>query len=134
LHCNQLTRIDQLASLGNTLISLNLSANNINRIEGLDALRMLRELNLSSNRIKRLEGLSGLHELVALNVSHNLLTEIGPVFDTDSFQVLDFFYFLFFNMNTSPCLCRFVAQNYVVWTFDTIVWVGTTNLRRLIHC
>ena len=46
------SRIENIASLGATLRTLNLSGNAIERIEGLDALCVLRELNLASNRVR----------------------------------------------------------------------------------
>jgi Leucine-rich repeat (LRR) protein len=53
LHLNSLTVIENLAGVGNTLISLNLSGNAIRFIDGLDALRVLQELNLASNQVFR---------------------------------------------------------------------------------
>lgn len=50
---------------------LNLHANNIKKIDGLEELFHLRQLDLSSNLISRIEGISDLKNLQTLNLSFN---------------------------------------------------------------
>ena len=66
LHCNLLTRVENLLHLRN-LQHLDLSSNQIARMEGFDALVSLRTLNLACNLIETVKGLGnlrwGLHSL-----------------------------------------------------------------------
>jgi len=63
-------------NLAVNLRSLNLHANNLNRIDGsaLAGLRSLTELNLSSNQIDKIEGLESLSSLQVLDLSANKVT------------------------------------------------------------
>ena len=55
---------------------IDLSNNNISRIEGLENLIGLKELNLDNNQIIEIEGLENLIELESLNLSNNQITKI----------------------------------------------------------
>ena len=58
-------------------------------MQGLDALRCLRELNLASNRITHVDSASfaGLHELRSLTLAHNRIDALGDAFAAGAFQV-----------------------------------------------
>lgn len=58
------------------LRDLDLSNNDIERIEGLNNLKKLRVLNLQCNKISKIEGISTLKALEVLNISRNLIDEI----------------------------------------------------------
>ncbi len=68
---NQLGRIENLEVLKETLEELDLSNNKIEKIENLESLRNLRKLSLDSNLIKEIEGLENLVNLEELNLSSN---------------------------------------------------------------
>ena len=61
------------------LRELDLSNNDIEKIENLHTLKKLRVLNLSSNKITRIEGISSLKYLEVLNLSNNLIEEIPAI-------------------------------------------------------
>ena len=61
------------------LRELDLSNNDIEKIDGLSTLKRLRSLNLSFNKITKIEGLSGLKSLEILNLSNNLIESISPI-------------------------------------------------------
>ena len=58
------------------LKEINLSSNNIERIESLENLRHLKILDLSCNKIRVINGLGNLFELEKLNLSHNKIINI----------------------------------------------------------
>lgn len=58
---------------------LNLSHNDIQKIENLNTLKNLHELDLSFNKIAKLENISALKHLEILDLSNNLLEEIPPI-------------------------------------------------------
>ena len=58
------------------LKELNLSNNQISKIEGLDSLLNLSELDLSDNRILKIEGLDSLWNLSKLNLDRNLISKL----------------------------------------------------------
>ncbi|KAI9336834.1 hypothetical protein DFJ73DRAFT_849850 [Zopfochytrium polystomum] len=83
LSSNNISRIEALESL-TELEELNLSCNEIPRIEGLEMLRNLRYLNLSFNRIKSLDGLQGLCQHTSSALSHldlrgNLISDLDQL-------------------------------------------------------
>ena len=84
VHGNGLRSIDNLSTLVH-LRSLVLSANLIENIGGLDALRSLEYLNLAANRIRTVEHVEGLGELRKLILAHNQITDIGGLAQ-DRFQ------------------------------------------------
>lgn len=61
------------------LKELNLSNNDIEKIENLNNLKNLHVLNLSFNKIYKLENISVLKNLEILNLSNNLIEEIPPI-------------------------------------------------------
>ena len=67
-----------IAELGN-LNYLDLSNNNISKIEGIENMTNLVTLNLSSNRISKIEGLENLQNLKTLNLNGNNITDITPL-------------------------------------------------------
>ncbi|KAI5982031.1 hypothetical protein EDC04DRAFT_3151076 [Pisolithus marmoratus] len=73
---NRISHITGLQNLGATLTSLELGANRIRRIEGLDALVNLRELWLGKNKISRIENLDNLKQLTILSLQSNRITKI----------------------------------------------------------
>lgn len=58
---------------------LDLSSNNIEKIEGLESLSKLEVLNLSNNRISVLENMDTLVELTHFNIAHNSLGKLDNV-------------------------------------------------------
>ena len=72
---NQLTRIEGLDKLVN-LYYLDLSDNQLTRIEGLDKLTNLYYLGLSDNQLTRIEELAYLSQLESLDLSDNKLSVI----------------------------------------------------------
>lgn len=58
------------------LRELNLSNNDIEKIDGLSSLKKLRILNLSGNKITKIEGISGLKSLEIVNLAENLIESI----------------------------------------------------------
>lgn len=73
---NRISHITGLQGLGATLTSLELGANRIRRIEGLDALVNLKELWLGKNKITRIENLDNLKQLTILSLQSNRITKI----------------------------------------------------------
>ena len=61
------------------LKELNLSNNDIEKIENLNNLKNLHILNFSFNKISKLENISALKQLEILNLSNNLIEEIPPI-------------------------------------------------------
>ena len=61
------------------LRELNLSNNDIEKIENLNHLKNLHILNLSFNKISKIENISVLKQLEILNLSNNLIEEIPPI-------------------------------------------------------
>lgn len=60
-------------------MSLDLSFNHIEKIEGLESLKKLEELNLSNNRISVLENMDSLENLVSFNIANNSLKQLDEV-------------------------------------------------------
>lgn len=58
---------------------LDLSSNNIEKIEGLESLSKLEVLNLSNNKISVLENMDTLVELTHFNIAHNSLGKLDQV-------------------------------------------------------
>lgn len=75
LHCNHIQRIEGLTSAWH-LRHLDLSSNCISKIEGLSSLTSLRTLNLSCNLITKVEGLNGLLNLTRLDLSYNQINNL----------------------------------------------------------
>ncbi|XP_074544999.1 leucine-rich repeat and coiled-coil domain-containing protein 1 [Halichoeres trimaculatus] len=75
LHCNHIQRIEGLTSTWH-LRHLDLSSNCISKIEGLSSLTSLRTLNLSCNLITKVEGLNGLLNLTRLDLSYNQINNL----------------------------------------------------------
>jgi len=61
------------------LKELDLSNNDIEKIENLHTLKRLKVLNLSSNKITKIEGISSLKNLEILNLSNNLIEDIPAI-------------------------------------------------------
>ncbi|KAL9644472.1 hypothetical protein ABK040_016598 [Willaertia magna] len=88
LHGNKIGQIDVSLSEFINVQDLNLSSNNIERIEGLNALTHLRTLNLATNKITKIEGLGDLKNLKKLILSYNKIQSLeglkwlhGPSFN-----------------------------------------------------
>jgi protein phosphatase 1 regulatory subunit 7 len=75
LGANRLSRIEGLEGLVE-LEELYLGKNKISKLEGLDSLKKLRILSIQSNRLLKIEGLQGLEELEELYMSHNGLERL----------------------------------------------------------
>lgn len=80
LSYNQIKKIENLYSLNN-LLSLNLGENRISKIEGLDDLNELKELFLHSNHITKIEGINNLKKLTILNLRDNRISKIEGDFE-----------------------------------------------------
>lgn len=61
------------------MCSLDLSANRIEKIEGLESLKKLEVLNLTSNRISVLENMDTLEELTHFTIANNHLEQLDNV-------------------------------------------------------
>lgn len=73
---NRISHITGFQGLGATLTSLELGANRIRRIEGLDALVNLKELWLGKNKIAQIENLDNLKQLTILSLQSNRITKV----------------------------------------------------------
>jgi len=78
LSSNQITKIENLDNLKN-LEWLLLNSNQILKIENLDNLKNLTLLYLSTNKITELEHLDNLHKLKWLDLSYNKIGKISPL-------------------------------------------------------
>ena len=63
------------------LQQLDLSGNNIQKIENLERLTALRSLIINSNSVIRIEGLSALEKLDTLELSNNRISTIGQLWN-----------------------------------------------------
>lgn len=88
LSANEITNISGLEFL-NTLYWLDLSNNKLSIIEGLKTLTSLNELSLSSNQITKIKGLETLIVLDELNLSSNQITKIENLETLISLKGLD---------------------------------------------
>jgi hypothetical protein len=68
---------------------LDFSLNHISKIQGLDGGLPLRKLDLSSNQIECMQNLEALDELQVLNLSNNCVTEVQGLSGCLSLQKLD---------------------------------------------
>lgn len=73
---NRISHITGFQGLGATLTSLELGANRIRRIEGLDALVNLKELWLGKNKIAQIENLDNLKQLTILSLQSNRIIKV----------------------------------------------------------
>ena len=62
-----------------TCLAVDLSFNNIERIEGLGSLQSLQDLSLSHNRIKVIEELDNLHSLQVFSIGYNFIESVENV-------------------------------------------------------
>ncbi|RLN67928.1 hypothetical protein BBJ29_004938 [Phytophthora kernoviae] len=76
INCS-LTQISNLEAVGESLVHLCLSNQNITKMSGLSTLRQLRHLYLQQNRISRIEGLESCRHLRTLWLYDNCLTAVG---------------------------------------------------------
>jgi len=84
LHGNFIRQLGTSLSSLTKLVTLNLSSNHIEAVEGLGALSQLRTLNLACNKIAKVEGLSGLVALRSLDLSHNLVSDVSGFYELDA--------------------------------------------------
>ena len=114
LRCNEITNLESLAAVGNTLECLNLSSNGLTEVPQLPQLLALKELRLAGNRIKNLDGLAEVvgNTLEVLDLNHNSLDEIPDLSQFPHLKVLD----LTFNRITS---------------LDGLAHLANTSLERL---
>ncbi len=61
------------------MVWLDLSFNNIEKIEGLDNLTKLKDLSLYNNQIKKIENINALEKLEVFSIGNNQLTDISNV-------------------------------------------------------
>lgn len=73
---------------------LDLSSNNIKKIEGLDNLRKLEILLLAKNRISVIENMDTLEELTIFNIGHNCIEQQD-------------------NVTFSSTICHFIQENCI---------------------
>jgi len=71
------------------LTNLDLSGNQISKLEGLDGLSNLTVLYLSDNQISKLEGLDGLSNLTVLDLSGNQISKLEGLDGLSSLIILD---------------------------------------------
>ena len=79
LMAHGIRNIDEIP-LHKNLLSINLHANEIERINGLTGLNFLTHLDLSSNNITRIQGLEGLVSLDTLNLASNKIVIVEGLF------------------------------------------------------
>lgn len=87
LSCKKLAILTQ--PLPNTLVQLNLSHNNIEKIPNLENLEKLEYLNLSWNFIQSLAGCRPLRTLRELYLAHNKISEIEEIGKFDGLVIVD---------------------------------------------
>lgn len=75
LHANSIDTLQGLQRL-TALQTLNISSNCLTDLQGLFSLPHLLHLNLASNQLRNMQGLGSIPSLTKLNVAHNLLTSL----------------------------------------------------------
>ena len=85
LNITDMSRIGELKDL----TYLNMTNNQISKIEGLDNKSSLYSLNLTSNRIEKIEGLDNLTNLVNLSLTNNRIKDITPISKVSTLKYLD---------------------------------------------
>ena len=93
---NEISKLENLDSLTN-LVYFNISTNQISRLEDLDNLKALQQFNISGNLIKKLEGLDNLKNLQQLTITHNKISKLEGLdnlinlvkFDISNYSYLD---------------------------------------------
>ena len=85
MNINDMKRINEISD---TLVSLNLSTNNISKIEGLETKTNLKSLTLSYNNITKIEGLENLNNLDSLTLNYNNISDITPLKENTSLTTL----------------------------------------------
>ena len=85
LNITDMNRIGELKDL----TYLNMTHNQISKIEGLDNKSSLYSLNLTSNRIEKIEGLDNLTNLVNLSLTNNRIKDITPISKVSTLKYLD---------------------------------------------
>ena len=84
-----ISNINGLELLSNSVIRLDLSNNNIEDITNLKDFKKLRFLNLSSNKIKGIKGLENLKDLTTLYLQNNQISDITPLSMNTSLTTLN---------------------------------------------
>ncbi|KAI9105420.1 hypothetical protein DFS34DRAFT_8416 [Phlyctochytrium arcticum] len=80
LHSNQISRIDApILSRFCNLVSLDLSSNLIDNLDGIEASPNLIHLNVANNRISRIHNLHKLPKLRTLDASFNVISDLVPL-------------------------------------------------------
>ena len=74
----KISDMSRVSELGN-LRTLNLSINDINKIEGLENMTTLEYLDLSDNEITKIEGLENLENLKEVFLNNNQISDITPL-------------------------------------------------------
>ena len=87
LSYNNITKIENLQELI-SLTCLDLSHNNIEVIENLDLMNNLEKLNLNNNKITKIEGLSELKKLKKLYLLNNKITKIEGLSELKNLEIL----------------------------------------------
>ncbi|KAK2147450.1 hypothetical protein LSH36_552g01082 [Paralvinella palmiformis] len=85
---NNITKLQRLHGCI-TLKMLNLSVNRIEDISSMPSLVQLRELHLSNNKLKSLDGIQALPSLEELYVQRNLLTDLIPLASSFHLRILN---------------------------------------------
>ncbi len=88
LNANKITKIEGLENKP-SLTNLNLSDNKITKIEGLENKQNLTYLNLANNKIIQVEGLENLTNLKTLDLTSNQITDITPLSVNSSLTTLN---------------------------------------------
>ena len=84
----KISDMSKVSGLGN-LRTLNLSINDINKIEGLENMTNLEYLNLSDNEITKIEGLENLENLKEINLNNNQISDITPLRANTALTILN---------------------------------------------
>ena len=91
LSSNQISKIENLDKIS-TLNSLKLSSNQISKIENLDKFPNLSSLNLSNNQISKIENLDKISTLNSLKLSSNQISKIENLDRISNLNSLDLSY------------------------------------------
>jgi len=110
--------IQGLNKIAKSIEELDLSNNQITKIEGLESLKNLKKLNLKNNYIKSIEGIEELKKLEILDLSGNMEIHKIPEFlkNMDSIKILKLTHCRINEFSDSMSRFFWMGQNYRYYT------------------